>query len=69
MQAVGAVQLDPALVVRVYQLVSDRMVRHGLRHPLIVAKNHLSAPTGKAPTQGWSCKQTHKKADTQERRT
>lgn len=50
MQAVGAVQLDPALVVGVYQLVSNRVVRHSLRHPLIAAENHLSVPTGRART-------------------
>lgn len=50
MQAVGAVQLDSTLVVRVYQLVSDRVVRHGLRHPLIAAEDHLPLPTGRART-------------------
>lgn len=50
MQAVGAVHLDAALVVRVDQLVSNSVVRHGLRHPLVAAENHLFEPTWRAHT-------------------
>lgn len=52
MQAVGAVHLDPALVVRVYQLMSDRVVRHRLRHVLVAAENNLPVPTGRVRPGG-----------------
>lgn len=40
-QAVGAVQLHPALVVCVDELVSHGVVHHRLIHPLVTAQHHL----------------------------
>lgn len=42
MQTVGPVDLDPALVVCVDQLVRHGMVHHCLGHLLVVAKHHLT---------------------------
>lgn len=41
MQAVGALQLHPALVVRVDQLVRHGVVHHRLVYPLVAAEHHL----------------------------
>lgn len=67
MQAVGAVHLDTTLVVRVYQLVSDRVVRHRLRHVLVAAKNDLPAPTRPGGVANRSTKNKHQ-PHTNERR-
>lgn len=42
-QAVGALQLHPALVVRVDQLVRHRVIHHCLGYALVAAEHHLSA--------------------------
>lgn len=52
MQTVGPVHLNPALVVSVDELVSNRVVRHCLRYVLVAAEHHLDSVTyrGDKPT-------------------
>lgn len=51
-QAVGALQLHPALVIRVDQLVRHCVVHHRLVHPLVAAEHYLSVgrPVRRADT-------------------